>query len=669
MRGKSVLGAVALACGIATTVTAATVRFTDVPSNIIELQSGTLATWSVRNDAGTAGGLPTGVCDGAPGLAVHDAVFQPGSLNKVDAVDDAFMLWVDNHVFVAPNAVDVTGDTLTAGPVTLAGLEVTVEYKALQDTATLRAFIAFHNPGTSPISVPVVLGTNFGSDAHTALRGQAGNQGWRVTSDDPVSPSDPPLLLVSYGPELSTANNSYPRFSQADDTTFGCPISTEGRQLSDDLQVPPGATMYLLQFLRLAGTNDQALAAAPTFDTNPSLDSALMSGITAAQADAVVNWLFAGAWDLTGGGALWSIDAFNGTTNLAPTGGRCGTIPGIAVIDANLIDPAKDDAFDGGLLLFVGGEQLPATASVSTDDGIVRFGPETLAGLQVVQSFTALQTSPTLRTLVSLRNPTAAPISTTVQVATNVGSDNHTLIRATSDGDATVSNADRWIVTSDDQPPDQSDAINTHVVAGPGTPPVTPSLATRVFDCTDDTDPNGVLASYDLTVGPGEIQNLLLFNEVHGTVSTASGDATRFDITPLPSDLLVASMDQLDLSRIVNWAICRGATHPEVLCRLDGLRFDTTSAGTEGKTLDKIIGRLEFALGAVEKSGTAANAGQRGAAKRGIKAASAALKAYEKLLKSKKGKKVVADAIRTRLTATSAEIRAAVKKLPTALSG
>lgn len=666
MRGKSVLGAVAMACGIATTVTAATVRFSDVPSNIIELQSGTLATWSVRNDAGTTGGLPTGVCDGAPGLAVHDAVFQPGSLNKTDAVDDAFMLWVDNHVFVAPNAVDVSGDTLTAGPVTLAGLEVTVEYKALQDTATLRAFIAFHNPGSSPISVPVVLGTNFGSDAHTALRGEGGNQGWRVTSDDPAAPSDPPLLLVTYGPELSTTNNSYPRFSHADDTTFGCPISTEGRQLSDSLDVPPGATMYLLQFLRLAGTNDQALAAGPTFDTNPALDSALMAGITAAQADAIVNWLFAGEWDLTGGGAAWSLDAFNGTTNLAATGGHCGTIPGIAVVDAELIDPQKGDAFDGGLLLFVGGEQLPPTASVSTDDGIVRFGPETLAGLQVVQSFTALQTSPTLRTLVSLRNPTDAPISTTVEIATNVGSDDHTLIRSTSDGDVTVSNADRWIVMSDDSPPDMSDVINTHVVAGPGALPVTPSLATTVFQCSET---NGVLASYDLTVGPGEIQNLLLFNELHGTVSTAIGDATRFDITPLPSDLLVADMDQLDLPRVVNWALCRGATHTEVLCRLDGLRFDTTSAGAEGKTRDKIVARLEFALGAVEKSKAAANAGQRAAAKRGIKAASAALKVYETLLKSKKGKKVVADAIRTRLTATSAEIRAAVKKLPTAFSG
>lgn len=669
MRGTAVLAMMIAMVTWTATAPAATVRFSDAPSNRIELSSGSFATWKVSNMAGTTGGVPTGACsDDLPGLAVFDASFDPGGLNKPDAFDHAFALWLDNVQFVAPDAVDVTNDTMTAGPVTMSGLEVTMEYRAIQSSATLRALASFHNPTDAFVSAQLLLATNLGSDSNTAQRGAGIAGSWRVTSDSDTMPGDPPVLLVRGGSDQGLHESFVPVVLH-ENSTFPCYSGGQGEQLRGRLTVAPGATVYILQFTRLAATNAEAIAAGATFETDPTLDSDLMADITRVQSLAIVNWNFLGEFDVVGGGARWGIDGTNATTNGRATGGECSAMPAVGVADARVLSPVASDAFDGGLVLFVDDHQIPITTNITQVDQTVTVGPTTLSGLDVTLRYTALQDSPTLRTLVILHNPTNAAVTTSIQMATNVGSDDKTLVQATSSGDTSIDSGDTWAITSDSEVP-PSDAINTHVVAGPGAPKLPPTISDRVFDCSEAQAPNGVLATFALTIDPGETQALLFFNQIHTTVEQATdavGDFVFLDDSTL-DDPLFAGLDSPTLTRVLNWTLCHETRYPAVGCRLEGLSADAGDTGTAGAVLDKLLARLAAAKAAIDKAGTNATTTTKAArTKKSLKAAVASLKTFEKLLKSKKAKATFSDAERTRLTATSAEIRATIKQLPLAI--
>ena len=368
---------------------------------------------------------------------------------------------------------------------------------------------------------------------------------------------------------------------------------------------------------------------------------------------------------LTGGGASWFTSGLTGTSNARPSGGRCGPIPGIGVFSAGNTG-AEIDAFDGGLLLFVDDVPLPVSTRVSEDDGALRVGPVTLSGLEIALTYTALRSSPTLRTLVRIRNPTTAVVSTQVAFATNFGSDTGTVIRATSDGDSAITTADRWAITSDNRLPPTADPVSTHVVAGPGAPNVLPALGTQVFACFG-SDTNGLLATYDLSVRPGETQALLLYNQVHTQVADATTDVAAFDATPILGDPLLEGFD-FDISTlatVVNWRLCRGPTHREAICRATGLLNDTRTSRTAGPLWDKLLSRASTVGDELGGALSAGCAGKKGASKRALKTADASLKTFIKLLKSKNAKASIADAARTRLGAVAAEIRKTVRQLAT----
>jgi hypothetical protein len=665
MKSKVLIGVLAALCASASTAPAITRKFSEEPDRTFRVIVPGQATWEISNERGTISGAPNGVCDpgAAPGLSVAEARLVANGVDRPDAFDGAFQLWVNDEPFVAPDAVEVTDRVLSAGPVALSGLQVTVEYRAMSSTPTLRALLTFENPTSAPIIVPFVLGTNFGSDGNTALRGEAlPSENWHVTSDSDTDPGDPVVLMVSNGPDPFASSDVFAVgerfFTRAE--TFSC-STTDGRELGGTLSVPAGQTVRLLQFVRLAGTNAEGGNAGAIFDENPSLDDELMEGITPEQSLSIVNWSFFSSAKLTGGGASWFFSGLNGTSNGLPTGGECGAIPGIGLFDAGVSAP-NFDAFDGGLLLFVDDLPLPLTNEVFFEDGTgVGVEAVTPSGLEVRLTYEALQSSPTLRTLVEVSNPTAAPVSTKVALATNFGSDDKTLIRSTSDGDAAITSADRWAITSDDGGGPNPDPVTTHIVAGPDAA-VPPAISTDVFDCSGSNTGNGLLATYDLSIGPGETQTLLLFNQVHTLVDGATTDVVIFDENPAPRDAILEELDSTVLTSVVNWSLCRRTTYPDVLCRVGGLQLDTFRAAPAGPVGDKMLSRLGAASSAIEDA-EALPLGRRGALKKLLKKAQASLKAFEKVLKSKKAKAVVPEAARVRLAATSAEIRATVKGL------
>jgi hypothetical protein len=679
---------------------AAPVAFTGT----IELTGGLGATWRVTDDNGTDTGSILGLCSGAPGLGIGDAEFVPGVAVE-DAFDGGLTVWVDDSIFVSPETVDVTGQTLTSGPVTMSGLQVTVQYHALATAPILRTLVTFENPGSTPIAAVAHVVTNVGSDGSTGIRGSAnGNASfelddtWVVTSDSAVSPTDavnvhvvggplnPPGAPFGYGPM---------RFGTAATTVFSCG-GTEGIQKRYDLQVPPRTTLALLLFNRLASTVADGIAGAEGFNANPSAASELLSGLGSEQLVAIMNWSFFGEVNLVGGGpgggTSWQIWNFAGTSTGTATTGVCEAAPGLSVVDA-VLDPGgpaeHDDAFDNGLVLYVDDAVFVSQLSPAVTSSSLTAGPRRMSGLDVSVQYLALEDAPTLRTLATFANPGAAPITATVRMASNFGSDLTTAVRATSSGDTAASTADRWVVTSDDATT-PTDAVNTSVLAGPGNPPLPPSLvSTAAFTCVTTA---GLVAEYRVTVPPGETRSLLFFNDLHATNDAAISAATTYDTTPAAGGPLLTGLDATTLSGVLNWALCAsdvslcadadactldgcaaagGCTHDDlpstatfisVGCRLADLQASALAGVPAGALQSALVAKLEAARMNAVKAENFRAAGKRRAAKRAIAKAIKALRGLERKLRSRPASGVDAG-LRAALQAGSSALRTDLRTL------
>jgi hypothetical protein len=254
------------------------------------LTGGGTSNWNVTNDGGTGNGLPAGdSCEGDPGLTIQDANIPDGG----DAYDNAAMLWLDSTVFVPPDPVDLTGQTLTAGPVSMSGLDVTMQYYAASGDATLRTLITFQNPSGSAINATAEWVNNHGSDGGTGIRGTSDGDltfstadRWIVSSDSAGTPGDPVNTYVLFGPGSPAATPS-----AASQLVFSC-AGTEGVLSTFDISVPAGATRHLMFFNQMNAENAEGLAGAVEFDTNPAQGGDLLSGLDATQLSEVLNWAF-----------------------------------------------------------------------------------------------------------------------------------------------------------------------------------------------------------------------------------------------------------------------------------------------------------------------------------------------------------------------------------------
>jgi hypothetical protein len=241
--------------------------------------------WQVTNTGGTDTGSPfTGTCSSIPGLTIQDANTPGGD---GDAFDNAWQAWVGGSVFVPPGTVDLTGTTLTAGPVAMSGLNVTVQYWFDTASGVGRIFVSLQNPTGAPISTTVQIPVNFGSDSSTV---------WEATSsgDTTMTTADTWAVTSDGGGEIKTT--VVPGTTSVTTTVFNC-AGTEGIGSTYNVTVPAGETRSIMMFAGLGATTSTtdsvpgAIAAAPLFDT---LDSVVAqgwtSGLTAQQLAEVVNW-------------------------------------------------------------------------------------------------------------------------------------------------------------------------------------------------------------------------------------------------------------------------------------------------------------------------------------------------------------------------------------------
>ena len=216
---------------------------------------------------------------------------------------------------------------------------------------TIREIVTLVNPGATDFTGPVFLDTNLGSDESTTLQasstgdisGYPSTARWFVTSEGDEEPtSDPVIVSVAAGPgsiESPDTVSPCPEIDGGDadadkagadeetsdaTTTTGGEVTASGTpprldrfRYTYNVTVPAGQTRYIMVFWALYETIAEAVAAGPTWNTNPPDDSPLLgelpapptipielgasatggdvsalAGLTAAQLSQIVNWAF-----------------------------------------------------------------------------------------------------------------------------------------------------------------------------------------------------------------------------------------------------------------------------------------------------------------------------------------------------------------------------------------
>jgi hypothetical protein len=240
---------------------------------------------------------------------------------------------------------------------------------------------------------------------------------------------------------------------------------------------------------------------------------------------------------LKGAGATWDLENnyFYGSS------GPCYAVEGYnGTDDGAFVDPGigydNSDAFDGGLLAVINGITFNDPDENGDKSGKqITVGPQNISGLRVSRVERAFKTSPTLRSLIVLKNPTTSPISANVLWDSAMGADDAEKTRSSSDRRFrrfTVD--DLWAVASDSATTISDPAV-TYVVAGPGTPAEPPAAILNAPETPDaeNTGPNPdsagcVTIKYRVRVDARSTSYLLFFTQMHGSNESAAAAAQRF---------------------------------------------------------------------------------------------------------------------------------------------
>jgi MYXO-CTERM domain-containing protein len=208
------------------------------------------------------------------------------------------------------------------------------------------------------------------------------------------------------------------------------------------------------------------------------------------------------------------------------------------------------DSYDVGQSLKVDGAYFPdATATqVSELSGRqVVFGPMTMSGLEVTRKVYVPSTEGWARFVEIFDNPTAAPISVTVQIETNFGSDSSTVTTATSSGDTTFTTADYWAAT-DDSSDGSADPSLVHNYWTPGAQVAPSAVSETTYSCAGT---QGHLVTFDLTVPANGTLALMHFASQNGNRANAASTGAALQATP-PASTQGLTPDEL--TAIVNFS-------------------------------------------------------------------------------------------------------------------
>lgn len=174
------------------------------------------------------------------------------------------------------------------------------------------------------------------------------------------------------------------------------------------------------------------------------------------------------------------------------------------------------------------------------------FPVQTLGSLTVQRKVYVPANDSFIRWMNVFTNTGGAPLSVSPTIFGNLGSDESTVIVATSSGDAVATVADTWVTTFQNwSGTTSSDPRLAHVLWG-GAPKLAPAA---VHIVAGEGHP---WWSFTFPLAPGETGIILSFASGHGTKAAAAGQAARLVTVPMPTTAL-ACTTALEQTRILNF--------------------------------------------------------------------------------------------------------------------
>ena len=237
----------------------------------------------------------------------------------------------------------------------------------------------------------------------------------------------------------------------------------------------------------------------------------------------------------------------------------------VGTFGAGQLIQGSNNAFDGYGRLIVDGVAYRSDDSLYTteDDGkTIVTGDDTIDGLTVSRKITVPNTGDEdfARTIDSFTNNSDTAITTTVTIVGNLGSDDDTMVFATSDGDTIVEATDQWIGT-DDADGSGTPAI-IHYIHGPlGLQPTSVSVIG-----------DNITWTYSITVASGQTLDLASYTVVGTTRAEAVAAAnalvthTGFDgqAAAFLNDTEQASLRNFDFYPVATTTTLLVAPNPSV---------------------------------------------------------------------------------------------------------
>lgn len=249
----------------------------------------------------------------------------------------------------------------------------------------------------------------------------------------------------------------------------------------------------------------------------------------------------------------WYYDNLNGTgmfTN--PKTGLNGNAIDDAAIQFTTFN--QTDAYDGAFEFFIN-----SSDSVYTDPGVIvqagnnyQLAEQLIDSFYVSKSYYFSPTEPVVRTLYKIRNVSDKDRSAKLGTYSNMGSDGATAIMGCSTASPTLSDADRWMVTSDGADYNTSDPINTWVRFGPGLIKSVPKFGQKP-GLTEEI-PDSYLDTIPLIIPANDYVLVMQINRMDSTVAAALENTTKFDNgSSLYSAGYLAGLNTEEMSKVVNW--------------------------------------------------------------------------------------------------------------------
>jgi hypothetical protein len=227
---------------------------------------------------------------------------------------------------------------------------------------------------------------------------------------------------------------------------------------------------------------------------------------------------------------------------------------GSAIDEGSIISSGQSDAYDGAFEVAVDDTaftNVPAGSDTTLVPNVINTATQTIKGLLVSKHFYFAAGLPIVRLLVKIENPTGVDTNVRVNIVSNLGSDSRTELDSCSTGNISLSNSDRWAITSDGYSPTLpgGDPVNTWVRFGLGTP-----AAITYFNSKPESGNEFINDSLRVTIPANSFIYIMQFNRLDSTIVAAKANVSMFDnLNTMNSNGLFAGINVSDYSKIVNW--------------------------------------------------------------------------------------------------------------------